>query len=125
MMQLTAIAMSGGVDSTMAAYLIKKQGRPVVGMHFITGYEDEWLPEHEDAQQHTGQAKTVELLLKKARKRLAPISECLGIPVEIYDIRTDFETSVINYFAQTYKAGQTPNPCMVCNPAIKFGTLLK
>jgi len=128
-MQPTAIAMSGGVDSTMAAYFIKKQGHPVVGMHFITGYEDDLTPKHEDEEEEKdtgrGQAQKPDLLMEKARKQMAPISERLGIPLEIYDIRTEFENSVIKYFAETYKAGQTPNPCMVCNPAIKFGTLLK
>ena len=126
-MQPTAIAMSGGVDSTMAAYLIKKQGRPVVGMHFITGYEDDSPREHENEKKDTGRgrAQRPDLLMEKARKRMAPISERLGIPLEIYDIQTEFENSVIEYFVETYEAGQTPNPCMVCNPAIKFGILLK
>ncbi len=125
MMQPIAIAMSGGVDSTMAAYLIKKQGLSVVGLHFITGYEDDFP--FKQGNRDTGQKPDKELdrLIETARKRMTPISEHLGIPLEIYDIHTEFETSVISYFAKTYTAGQTPNPCMVCNPTIKFGTLLK
>ena len=60
MMQPTAIAMSGGVDSTMAAYFIKEQGRPVVGMHFITGYEDDLPPEHEDEEAKKEEEKVKE-----------------------------------------------------------------
>lgn len=125
MMQSTAIAMSGGVDSTMAAYLIKQQNRPVIGMHFITGYEEGCLPVGGGTAKDPEKTDQRKHLMERARKRLSPISERLGIPLKIFDLRNDFHNSVVDYFAETYKTGQTPNPCMVCNPTIKFGTLLQ
>ena len=114
-----AIAMSGGVDSTVAALLMIKKGHSVVGVHFITGYEDAKTDAGPGCVQETAG------IVETARKRLRPIAEHLGIPLEIYDIQNEFESSVVTYFAETYSAGQTPNPCMVCNPTIKFGTLLQ
>ena len=124
-MQPTAIAMSGGVDSTMAAYLIKKQNRPVIGVHFITGYEEDCLPVGDGIANDSKKTDQRCHLMEGARERLSPISEFLDIPLKIFDLRDDFNNMVVDYFAKTYKTGQTPNPCMVCNPAIKFGTLLQ
>jgi tRNA-specific 2-thiouridylase len=118
MKPLLAVAMSGGVDSTMAANLTKKRGHPVVGIHFITGYEnvghsvtDIDNPPHKKAR------------LEFASRKIAPLSVQLKIHIEILDIQREFEDSVVRYFMRTYQMGQTPNPCMVCNPLIKFGSL--
>jgi tRNA-specific 2-thiouridylase len=95
-MGLTAVAVSGGVDSLVAAYLLKKKG-PVVGVHFKTGYHP------------------------VADEDIHRIGEQLGIPVHILDVQTAFKERVVDYFVETYRSGRTPNPCLVCNPAIKFG----
>ena len=95
-MGLTAVAVSGGVDSLVAAWLLKKAG-PVVGVHFKTGYH----PVPDEA--------------------IRRIGERLEIPIHIFDIRTSFKETVVDYFVNTYMAGRTPNPCLVCNPAVKFG----
>ncbi|UCD77208.1 MAG: tRNA 2-thiouridine(34) synthase MnmA [Desulfobacterales bacterium] len=105
-----AIALSGGVDSLVAAYLLKERGHPVFGMHFVTGYEIA-------ASDHP-------IDLPISSHRIFDIGKQLGIPVELFDCRTEFQGKVVDYFVQTYLAGQTPNPCLVCNPAIKFGTVL-
>lgn len=107
-----AIAMSGGVDSSVAAYLLKRQGHDVFGLHFITGYEqkDREIPDAGNVPSDTGQ--------------IAAIARNIGIPMEILDIRSEFKESVVDYFTGTYLAGKTPNPCMVCNPRIKFGAVL-
>jgi len=110
MMQTTAVAISGGVDSLMTAYLLKEQGRHVVGIHFITGFEA--------ASAYTRDPET-----EKTHKILN-IGEQLGIPVDIVDIRDEFREKIVGYFCRTYQSGQTPNPCMHCNPTIKFGTIL-
>lgn len=103
-----AIALSGGVDSLVAAHLLKESGHEVVGIHFLTGYE-----------QTTGAPGS------SSCHFMATIGEQLDIPIHILDCSNEFDTTVVNYFYTVYKNGQTPNPCMVCNPGIKFGTVLK
>jgi len=103
MKQITAIALSGGIDSLAAAYLLKQQGHPVTGIHFITGFETGAIP--------------------SLNNRFADIADQLDISVKIIDISADFKLKVVDYFTQTYLSGKTPNPCLVCNPSIKFGTL--
>lgn len=96
--------MSGGIDSLAAAYLLKEQGYPIVGIHFRTGYEQsEYLSAYENQLFHLAQQ--------------------LDIGIQIVDCSKDFNALVINYFVQTYQSGKTPNPCLVCNADIKFGTL--
>jgi tRNA-specific 2-thiouridylase len=95
----TAVAVSGGVDSLMAAYLLKERGHPVVGFHFLTGYESN-------------------------QQNITAIADQLDIPVHIVDLADEFDDTVVRYFLKTYMAGKTPNPCLICNPTIKFGLLL-
>jgi tRNA-specific 2-thiouridylase len=97
-----AVAVSGGIDSLTAAFLLKNQGFQVKGIHFLTGFESD---------RQWGQ---------KVGDLFAP----LGIPVHILDCRAEFKSEVVDYFIQAYLAGQTPNPCVVCNSRIKFGPLL-
>jgi tRNA-specific 2-thiouridylase len=100
MKPLIAVAVSGGVDSLMAAALLKAQGHPIFGIHFLTGYE----PENRD---------------------VSAVTEQLGIPLHVVDLTDAFRTQVIGYFLRTYMAGKTPNPCLVCNPVVKFGVLFE
>ncbi len=95
-----AIAVSGGVDSLVAAYLLKQQYRNVFGIHFVTGYE-----------KHPMDTKRLE--------------KQLNIPVTCIDLKTEFQHQVIDYLVKTYLDGKTPNPCLICNRTIKFGALLK
>lgn len=88
--------MSGGVDSSVAAALLKKRGYDVTGLY---------LQLFKDA----GKEKQVERIVK-----------IIGIPLVIKDVRQEFKKGVINYFISEYKAGRTPNPCVVCNREIKF-----
>ena len=102
----TAIAVSGGIDSLTAAYLLKKDGHHVIGIHFLTGFEYQTPP-------------------KTRAEEIISYLDCqLGIEVKIIDCSSEFKTAVVDYFIQTYQTGQTPNPCMVCNPSIKFGSIL-
>ena len=105
-----AVAISGGVDSLMAAYLLKEQGKRVIGIHFFTGFET--TSNYPNSNQ------------SQASHRIHEIGSQLEIPVKLFDCRIEFKKQVVDYFTQTYLAGQTPNPCMICNPTIKFGTLL-
>ncbi len=95
----TAVAISGSVDSLMADHLLKRQGHRVFGLHFVTGYEKQVLD-------------------------IGAVAGQLDIEIHLLDLRSDFSATVVDYFIRTYRDGQTPNPCLVCNPAIKFGSLL-
>jgi tRNA-specific 2-thiouridylase len=100
-----AVAVSGGVDSMIAAHILK-QGHPhVFGLHFLTGFE-------------TTRAD-------RNRRIAQSIGDQLGIAVHVVDVSTDFQRNIVDYFSATYLAGETPNPCVVCNPSIKFGVLLR
>ena len=110
MKKTTAVAISGGVDSLMAACFLKEQGQDVIGIHFITGFETA--------------LSRIQHLHADNRRKILGIGKQLGIPVEIVDIRAEFQEKIVDYFTQTYKSGQTPNPCMRCNPSIKFGKIL-
>jgi tRNA-specific 2-thiouridylase len=110
MKQITAVAISGGVDSLMTACFIKEQGQQVIGIHFITGFET--------ASAYTRGPGTDKKL------NVLQIGKQLNIPIEIVDIRAEFQAKIVGYFCRTYQSGRTPNPCMQCNPTIKFGTIL-
>ena len=99
------VGMSGGVDSSVAAYLLKEQGYDVVGI-FINGYNVDGCAERdaEDA-------------------RLA--AEHIGIPFYSLDLREEYFQYVVRYMIEGYKKGQTPNPDVMCNKEIKFGLFLK
>lgn len=108
----TAIAISGGIDSLVAAALLKEQGHRLIGVHFLTGYET--------AVNHAGGEQSTPI-----RDQLASITEQLNIPIHIIDLQRDFKSVVVDYFTATYGSGRTPNPCLVCNPIIKFDILYK
>jgi len=91
--------MSGGVDSTVAALLLKEQGHEVTGLTMIN-----WNTE--------------------AATQAADVAAVLDIPHMVVDLQQQFQEKVIKYFTDTYERGQTPNPCVVCNRFIKFGSLL-
>jgi tRNA-specific 2-thiouridylase len=105
--------MSGGVDSSVAAYLLKEQGCEVVGLTFRNWPQD-CLARAEDrccGPQAVADARAV------AHK--------LGIAHYVVDEIADFQREVIDYFVAQYRRGRTPNPCIVCNERIKFGTMLE
>ena len=114
MKALTAIAISGGVDSMMAAYRLRQAGHAVIGIHFLTGYEAGFAPP--GAEQPQAPAETV-------AGRISGLAGQIGIPFRILDLSDRFRQDVTRYFIDSYEKGLTPNPCMVCNPRIKFGAL--
>ena len=121
-----AIAVSGGIDSLVSAYLLKEQGFNVIGIHFVTGYETQV---HCPGPSGSTALKNPDLdplsnIKKQALHTISHIKNQLGIRVEIVDCSMEFQREVVDYFIRTYQAGQTPNPCMVCNTSIKFGTVL-
>lgn len=105
-----AVAMSGGIDSSVTAFLLKRIGYEVVGvtMHLYDEIGDDGLPR---PQKEIFQAR-------KAAKSL-------GIPHHVADFRPVFDWVVKSPFAKAYSEGRTPNPCMECNRQIKYGKLLE
>ena len=106
------VGMSGGVDSSTAAALLIEQGYEVVGITLKLWPQD-CISRAEDkccGPQAVTDARTV--------------CHQLGIPYYLIDEADDFQKQVINYFAEEYKAGRTPNPCVMCNQKLKFGTLI-
>jgi len=101
------IAMSGGVDSSVAAYLLKRSGYEVIGVNMKL-WEDGGkccnLNDTEDARR---------------------VASKLSIPLYTVNLKKEFEKEVVEYFCQEYVDARTPNPCIVCNEKIKFKTLLK
>lgn len=118
-----AVALSGGVDSLTAAQLLKEKGADVIGLHFITGFESGAKTDKPLSGNFMPLAST-NRLRTETEKKLNPISKQLDIPLVVLDLREEFEKCVVNHFVDTYRLGKTPNPCLVCNPSIKFGTLL-
>ena len=117
-MHTTAVALSGGIDSLIAAYLLKKSGHPIFGLHFVSGYET-------PTSNQVFEALDSQIAKIPANHPLSRIKTQLDIEIWMIDCRQAFEQKIINYFIDAYMRGHTPNPCMVCNSAIKFGLLLE
>jgi tRNA-specific 2-thiouridylase len=117
---VTAIALSGGIDSLVSAALLKEQGHRVMGIHFLNGYEardSRALDEAFDPESAAFRAY--------AQRTVEPLADQLDIPIHIVDLKDQFQRKVVNYFVQAYASGKTPNPCLVCNPSIKFDILFQ
>jgi tRNA-specific 2-thiouridylase len=108
----TIVAMSGGVDSSVAAYLLKKEGHEVIGLSF-----ELWDRRDLQSSNVCCSVETVEL----ARS----VADRLEIDHHTADVRDAFYSHVIEEFCESYIKGQTPNPCISCNRYIKFAYLLK
>ncbi len=107
------VGMSGGVDSSATAALLQEQGYEVIGITLKLWPQD-CVSRAEDkccGPQAVSDARSV--------------CHKLGIPYYLVDESAEFQTRVIQYFADEYKAGRTPNPCVMCNQALKFGRLLE
>lgn len=106
------VAMSGGVDSSVAAALLKKAGFDVIG--FFMRF---W---HEPSAGNWNRCCSSE-----AEKRAKMVAARLKIPFFVLDFKKEFKKKVVDYFLKECKAGLTPNPCITCNKEIKFGLLSK
>jgi len=104
------VGMSGGVDSSVAAYLLKEQGYNVIGVTMQI-----WSPEQEDAKENVGGCCSLSAV-NDARR----VADMLDIPYYVMNFRDLFEIEVIDYFTKEYLKGRTPNPCIACNKKIKF-----
>ena len=108
----TVIAMSGGVDSSVAAYLLKQQGRDVTGIFL-------WKPTYSDYCEGAASCCS-----PADAHDAALVAEALGIDFHVVNADAEFE-NLIDLFCREYDAGRTPNPCTVCNPTIKFAKLIE
>lgn len=122
----TAIALSGGIDSLVSAFLLKKAGQDLFGLHFLNGFEPHYVPPEAppDPKKPLLIQNPAAAGYGKLHLDLLEMTAGLRIPVQIFDCAAPFRKLVIDYFRETYQAGKTPNPCMVCNPRIKFGVML-
>ncbi len=104
------VAMSGGVDSSVAAALLKEQGHDITGVFFKP-----WQPEEGGAFCNW----------QEDRQDALRVATTLGIPFKTWDFSKEYGDAVTSYMIQAYKAGITPNPDVMCNKEIKFGIFLK
>lgn len=121
MRRTIAVALSGGIDSLVTAAILQQRGNDLIGMHFVNGYEAEF----DDAGGHPNNPTDISVVMERARARLIRMTDQLRIPIHIVDLRSEFQSQVVDYFAHTYQSGKTPNPCLICNPKIKYGILLE
>ena len=96
-----AVGISGGVDSAVAAMLLKEQGHEVVGVTMTLGRADE----------------------AKSLAEAKAAAERLEIPLKVFDFSAEWRRDILQYVTETYLGGQTPNPCVRCNETVKFGLL--
>lgn len=111
------VAMSGGVDSSVTAALLKEQGHEVIGMTMQLWDRAAFLEKHPQLRQSCGFHDAVH----DARR----VAELLDIPFHVVNFEQEFQLQVMDRFCDDYFSGRTPNPCVRCNQQIKFGTLLQ
>ncbi len=109
------VGMSGGVDSSVAAWLLKKQGYDVIGVTMQI-----WQDEEPEQQEENGGCCGLSAV-DDARQ----VAWQLGIPYYVMNFKQEFQRHVMDYFAEEYVLGRTPNPCIACNRYVKWESLLK
>ncbi len=102
--------MSGGVDSSVTAVLLKEQGYEVTGVYMknwsqdLPGFVCPWKEDYQDAKR---------------------VAVQLGIDFKLYDFETEYRSKVVDYMVEEYQAGRTPNPDIMCNQEVKFKLFLR
>lgn len=109
------VGMSGGVDSSVAAWLLKEQGYEVIGVTMQI-----WQDEEERIQEEQGGCCGLSAV-DDARR----VAAMLGIPYYVMNFKSEFKKNVMEYFAAEYVQGRTPNPCIACNRYVKWESLLR
>lgn len=94
------VGLSGGVDSAAAVLILQNEGYTVEGVYLHLQQDDQNI------------------------SRANEMAKCLNIPLHILDLREYFEEEIIRYFVESYRRGETPNPCIRCNERVKFGKML-
>ena len=111
------VALSGGIDSSTVAHLLREQGHELVGIRF-TLWSDPLAPP-------MAQILPSKCCNTQTAARAKQTAKDLGIPYHIVDLENEFKKNVVDPFLEGYKNGLTPNPCIGCNRTIKFGKLLE
>ena len=114
-MSKVVVGMSGGVDSSVAAYLLKEQGYDVIGVTMQI-----WQDEEQAAQEENGGCCGLGAV-DDARR----VAAALEIPYYVMNFKKEFKENVIDYFVEEYQNGRTPNPCIACNRYVKWESLLQ
>jgi len=109
------VGMSGGVDSSVAAYLLKEQGYHVIGVTMQI-----WQDEDSCTIEENGGCCGLSAV-EDARR----VAEQIGIPYYVMNFKDEFKDKVIDYFIDEYMSGRTPNPCIACNRYVKWESLLQ
>ena len=110
-----AVGLSGGVDSSVAAVLLKEAGHDVVGVTMKLWREGRYAGGGRDACFGPGEAEDID--------RAADFARAIGIGYQVFDCSDEYDRAIIGYFRETSLRGLTPNPCVMCNAAMKFGLL--
>jgi tRNA-specific 2-thiouridylase len=111
-MKRVIVGLSGGVDSSVAAYLLQQQGYEVIGLFMKNWHDDSvtisnecpWLEDSNDAM---------------------IVAEKLGIPFQVVDLSEEYKNRIVDYMFREYEMGRTPNPDVLCNREIKFDVFMK
>ena len=114
MKKKVVVGMSGGVDSSVAAYLLKEQGYDVIGITLRMS------PDNDETIENEGGCCSLSAV-EDARR----VCDRIGIPFYVLNFKDVFKEKVIDYFIDEYMVGKTPNPCIACNKHIKFDALLR
>ena len=110
---LVAVAMSGGVDSAVAAALLARDGYRIVGMTLRL-----WSEEHGPGALRENRCCSLESVADARR-----LCYELGVPHYVINVEQRFKAAIVDHFVESYMSGKTPNPCVRCNQYIKFGAL--
>ena len=120
-MARVVLAMSGGVDSSVAAWLLRREGHEVIGLfmrHGVAADEACAAPPQPASPRKQGCCSAADAA--DARR----VADALGVPFYVLNFQDQFGR-IIDYFVDEYRAGRTPNPCIVCNTWLKFGKLFE